>query len=31
VLDVALGSYYGGREDEYWARPESWPGRPQQV
>ena len=31
VLDAALGSYYGGREDEcYWARPESWPGRPQQ-
>ena len=27
VLDVALGGYYGGREDDYWSRPDTWPGR----
>ena len=27
VLDAALGAYYGGREDEYWLRPDTWPGR----
>ena len=27
VLDAALSSYYGGREEGYWDRtPESWPG-----
>jgi len=26
VLDSILGSYYGGRHDEYWQRTESWPG-----
>ena len=26
VLDSILGSYYGGRHDEYWRRPETWPG-----
>eukprot|EP00966_Prymnesium_polylepis_P036267 841263-Prymnesium_polylepis.2 len=24
VLDAALGSYYGGRDDAFWSRPESW-------
>ena len=28
VLDTILSSYYGGRDDEFWLRPESWPGRP---
>lgn len=27
VLDRALSGYYGGREDAFWLRPESWPGR----
>lgn len=27
VMDAALNSYYGGREDAFWERPESWPGR----
>lgn len=27
VMDVALADYYGGREDAFWDRPESWPGR----
>jgi predicted dehydrogenase len=26
VLDTALAAYYGGREDAFWERPESWPG-----
>lgn len=26
ALDAVLASYYGGRDDEYWARPHSWPG-----
>lgn len=26
VLDAILNSYYGGRHDEFWTRPESWPG-----
>lgn len=26
VLDSLLSEYYGGRGDEFWARPESWPG-----
>lgn len=28
VLDTILSSYYGGRDDEFWKRPETWPGRP---
>lgn len=28
VLDAALRSYYGGRDDEFWMRPETWPGSP---
>lgn len=27
VLDQILDSYYGGREDEFWKRPGTWPGR----
>lgn len=27
VMDRALDSYYGGRSDEFWLRPETWPGR----
>jgi 1,5-anhydro-D-fructose reductase (1,5-anhydro-D-mannitol-forming) len=26
VLDAILNSYYGGRHDEFWTRPNSWPG-----
>jgi 1,5-anhydro-D-fructose reductase (1,5-anhydro-D-mannitol-forming) len=28
VMDRVLTGYYGGRGDEYWLRPETWPGRP---
>ncbi|MGD0900079.1 MAG: Gfo/Idh/MocA family oxidoreductase [Thermoguttaceae bacterium] len=27
VMDRVLGSYYGGRDDDFWTRPETWPGR----
>lgn len=27
VMDIALERYYGGREDAFWTRPETWPGR----
>jgi 1,5-anhydro-D-fructose reductase (1,5-anhydro-D-mannitol-forming) len=27
VMDQVLNDYYGGREDEFWTRPETWPGR----
>ena len=27
VMDAALASYYGGREDQFWRTPETWPGR----
>jgi predicted dehydrogenase len=27
VMDRVTESYYGGRDDEFWLRPESWPGR----
>ena len=27
VMDQVLEGYYGGRADEFWARPETWPGR----
>ena len=26
VMDKALDSYYRGRSDDFWSRPESWPG-----
>src|SRR5581483_8650972 len=26
VIDRVLASYYGGREDEFWLRPKTWPG-----
>jgi predicted dehydrogenase len=27
VIDTVLSAYYGGREDGFWLRPETWPGR----
>jgi predicted dehydrogenase len=29
VMDRVLSDYYGGREDAFWMRPASWPGRNQ--
>ncbi len=26
VIDTVLDSYYGGRADAFWTRPETWPG-----
>lgn len=26
VMDRVLAEYYGGRDDEFWTRPKSWPG-----
>jgi len=26
ILDSILGTYYGGRHDEFWGRPDTWPG-----
>ena len=26
VMDRVLAAYYGGREDEFWKRPQTWPG-----
>jgi hypothetical protein len=26
--DAAGGADYAGREDDYWTRPQTWPGRP---
>jgi 1,5-anhydro-D-fructose reductase (1,5-anhydro-D-mannitol-forming) len=27
VMDTALASFYGGRDDAFWTRPQTWPGR----
>jgi predicted dehydrogenase len=27
VMDAVLAGYYGGRDDEFWRRPQTWPGR----
>ena len=27
VIDRVLADYYGGRDDEFWKRPQTWPGR----
>jgi predicted dehydrogenase len=27
VMDQVLAAYYGGRDDEFWRRPDTWPGR----
>lgn len=27
VMDAMIEAYYGGRSDEFWLRPETWPGR----
>ena len=29
VMDRVLAAYYGGRDDEFWSREETWPGRGQ--
>ncbi len=29
VSDRVLAAYYGGRDDDFWARPQTWPGRKQ--
>jgi hypothetical protein len=26
-MDRMLAAYYGGRDDEFWLRPDTWPGR----
>jgi predicted dehydrogenase len=28
VMDAVLADYYGGRGDDFWARPSTWPGAP---
>jgi predicted dehydrogenase len=28
VMDAVLDAYYGGRADDFWSRPETWPGAP---
>ncbi len=27
VIDRVLAAYYGGRDDDFWTRPATWPGR----
>ena len=27
AMDEALKAYYGGRDDAFWSRPDTWPGR----
>jgi predicted dehydrogenase len=27
VMDIVLHGYYGGRDDDFWTRPQSWTGR----
>jgi predicted dehydrogenase len=27
LMDQALEAYYGGRDDSFWTRPQTWPGR----
>lgn len=27
VMDAVMKSYYGGRDDPFWQRPATWPGR----
>jgi predicted dehydrogenase len=29
VMDQVLTGYYGSRDDDFWARPDTWPGRRQ--
>jgi 1,5-anhydro-D-fructose reductase (1,5-anhydro-D-mannitol-forming) len=31
AMDLVLADYYGGRDDAFWERPQTWPGRPVQV
>ena len=28
AMDAVLSDYYGGREDDFWNRPQTWPGAP---
>jgi len=28
IIDQVLNDYYGGRDDAFWDRPDTWPGRP---
>jgi 1,5-anhydro-D-fructose reductase (1,5-anhydro-D-mannitol-forming) len=27
IMDAALQGYYGGRADDFWTRPDTWPGK----
>ncbi len=27
IMDEVLSDYYGGRDDAFWERPATWPGR----
>lgn len=27
IMDAVLSDYYGGRDDAFWTRPQTWPGR----
>lgn len=27
VMDTVLNDYYGGRDDDFWNRPQTWPGK----
>jgi 1,5-anhydro-D-fructose reductase (1,5-anhydro-D-mannitol-forming) len=29
IMDAVLADYYGGRDDAFWTRPQTWPGRRQ--
>lgn len=31
VMDTVLNSFYGGREDAFWNRPNIWPGRRERI
>ncbi len=31
VIDRVLAAYYGGRDDAFWDRPATWPGRQRTV
>jgi predicted dehydrogenase len=31
VMDQVLTAYYAGRDDPFWTRPQTWPGRPRAV
>lgn len=31
VMDAVLSDYYGGRDDSFWQRPATWPGRKERA